>query len=105
MHLRWVTKYSQVDGLLQVPHQHNTRPRFSLNTDFISRRLEGGTASVNKRLAAVRKMVARMDSEFFELKILIWVSSRLLDDLAKDMRHRDRVGAEIEMVAAKLDWH
>ena len=56
MHLRWVTKYSQVDGLLQVPHQHNTRPRFSLNTDFISRRLEGGTASVNERLAAVRKM-------------------------------------------------
>ncbi|MDB5260976.1 MAG: radical protein [Adhaeribacter sp.] len=56
MHLRWVTKYSQVDDLLQVPHHNHTRPRFSLNTDFISRRLEGGTASLNERLAAVRKM-------------------------------------------------
>ena len=56
MHLRWVTKYSQVDSLLELPHHNQVRPRFSLNTDFISRRLEGGTASLNERLAAVRKM-------------------------------------------------
>lgn len=56
MHLRWVTKYSQVDSLLDLPHNNHVRPRFSLNTDFVSRRMEGGTASLNDRLAAVRKM-------------------------------------------------
>ncbi|GEO02463.1 spore photoproduct lyase [Adhaeribacter aerolatus] len=56
MHLRWVTKYSQVDGLLNLDHKHQVRPRFSLNTDFVSRRMEGGTASLDDRLAAVRKM-------------------------------------------------
>ena len=56
MHLRWVTKFSQVDGLLNLPHNNHVRPRFSLNTDFVSRRMEGGTASLDDRLAAVRKM-------------------------------------------------
>ncbi|MGV3586836.1 MAG: SPL family radical SAM protein [Adhaeribacter sp.] len=56
MHLRWVTKYSQVDSLLDLPHNNYVRPRFSLNTDFVSRRMEGGTAALDDRLAAVRKM-------------------------------------------------
>lgn len=56
MHLRWVTKYSQVDSLLDLPHNNQVRPRFSLNTDFVSGRMEGGTASLDERLAAVHKM-------------------------------------------------
>lgn len=56
MHLRWVSKFDQVGGLLQLPHNGNTQPRISLNTDFISRRMEGGTASMEARLAAIRKL-------------------------------------------------
>lgn len=56
MHLRWVSKFDQVDGLLALPHNNNTHPRISLNTDFVASRMEGGTASVNARLAAVRKL-------------------------------------------------
>jgi spore photoproduct lyase len=56
MNLRWVSKFDQVDGLLQLPHNGNTQPRISLNTDFISRRMEGGTASLDARLAAIRKL-------------------------------------------------
>ena len=56
MELRWVSKFDQVDGLLQVPHNGHTQPRVSLNTAMIASRLEGGTASVDARLAAIRKL-------------------------------------------------
>lgn len=56
MELRWVSKFDQVDSLLQVPHNGHTQPRVSLNTAMIASRLEGGTASVDARLAAIRKL-------------------------------------------------
>ncbi|WP_216637164.1 spore photoproduct lyase family protein [Pontibacter akesuensis] len=56
MHLRWVSKFDQVDGLLDLRHHGNTQPRISLNTEFISRRIEGGTAPMEARLAAIRKL-------------------------------------------------
>lgn len=56
MNLRWVSKFDQVDGLLGLSHQGNTQPRISLNTAFISKRMEGGTASMEARLAAIRKL-------------------------------------------------
>ncbi len=58
MHLRFVTKFDAVDELLSVPHNGHTRARFSMNVDTVSRRFEGGTASVYKRIAALRKMAA-----------------------------------------------
>jgi spore photoproduct lyase len=54
--LRWVTKYDQVDQLLDLPHAGHTRCRISLNAEPIARRLEGGTASVHARLQALRKL-------------------------------------------------
>ncbi len=54
--LRFVTKYDQVDSLLDLPHNGHTRARVSLNTESIARKLEGGTASVEARLQALRKL-------------------------------------------------
>ncbi|CCH52198.1 radical SAM domain-containing protein [Fibrisoma limi BUZ 3] len=54
--LRFVTKYDQVDSLLDLPHNGQTRARVSLNADTVARRLEGGTASVEARLQAIRKL-------------------------------------------------
>ncbi len=54
--LRFVTKYDQVDSLLGLPHNDCTRARVSVNTDLIARRLEGGTASLETRLQALRKL-------------------------------------------------
>ncbi|ADB37117.1 spore photoproduct lyase family protein [Spirosoma linguale] len=54
--LRFVTKYDQVDSLLNLPHNGHTRARVSLNADAIARRLEGGTASVEARLQGIRKL-------------------------------------------------
>ncbi|WP_246169041.1 spore photoproduct lyase family protein [Rudanella paleaurantiibacter] len=54
--LRFVTKYNQVDSLLPLEHGGHTRARVSLNAEPIARRLEGGTASVEARLQALRRL-------------------------------------------------
>ncbi len=54
--LRWVSKYERVDSLLDLPHEGHTQARFSLNAEPIARRLEGGTASIEARLGALRKL-------------------------------------------------
>lgn len=54
--LRFVSKYDQVDTLLHLPHNGQTRARFSLNAESVARRLEGGTASIVARLQALRKL-------------------------------------------------
>jgi len=54
--LRFVSKYNQVDSLLDLPHNGRTRARISLNAEQIARRMEGGTASVEARLQALRKL-------------------------------------------------
>jgi spore photoproduct lyase len=55
-HLRFVSKYDHVDSLLALPHHGRTRARFSLNAETLVRQLEGGTASVEARLQALRKL-------------------------------------------------
>ena len=54
--LRFVTKYDQVDSLLPLAHNGQTRARVSLNAESVARRLEGGTASIEARLQALRKL-------------------------------------------------
>lgn len=54
--LRWVTKFDAIEPLLELPHNGQTRCRFSINADPISRRLEGGAASVAVRLQALRRL-------------------------------------------------
>jgi spore photoproduct lyase len=55
-HLRFVTKFDSVDPLLDVDHNGNSRWRISLNAHSVSRRLEGGTASISARVKALRKL-------------------------------------------------
>jgi len=54
--LRFVSKYDQVDSLLDLPHQNHTRARVSLNAESVARRMEGGTASIEARIQALRKL-------------------------------------------------
>ena len=54
--LRWVSKFSAVEPLLGLPHNGRTRARVSVNADPISKRLEGGTASVSARIDGLRKL-------------------------------------------------
>ena len=55
-HLRWVSKFDASDILLNVSHNGATRCRASVNAPYVARRFEGGTASVEKRLASLRKL-------------------------------------------------
>jgi len=55
-HLRFVTKFDDVEQLLHLPHNGRTRFRCSLNADFVAKRLEGGTPNVAARIQALRKM-------------------------------------------------
>jgi spore photoproduct lyase len=55
-YLRWVSKFDAVDQLLDLPHNGHTRCRFSVNANPISKKLEGGTASVTQRIQALRKL-------------------------------------------------
>ncbi len=54
--LRWTTKFDGVQPLLALPHGGRTRVRFSINAASVSRDFEGGTASVARRLGALRLM-------------------------------------------------
>lgn len=54
--LRWTTKYADVDTFVGVPHAGRTRVRFSVNAAPVSDRMEGGTATVADRLAALRRL-------------------------------------------------
>ncbi len=54
--LRWTTKFDAVDGLVGLAHEQRTRVRFSVNARDITRRFEGGTASLDERIAALRRM-------------------------------------------------
>ena len=56
--LRWVTKYDDVSPLLDLSHNGRTRCRISLNADWVTRRLEGGTADLTARLHALKRLAA-----------------------------------------------
>jgi spore photoproduct lyase len=53
--LRFTTKFDAVDGLLALDHGGRTRARFSLNAASVTR-FEGGTASLDARIAALVRM-------------------------------------------------
>lgn len=55
-HLRWVSKFDAVEGLLDLPHHGHTRCRVSVNAAPISRQFEGGTASLSARLQGLRRL-------------------------------------------------
>jgi spore photoproduct lyase len=55
-HLRFVSKFDAVEPLLNIDHNGRSRWRVSLNSTLVSKRLEGGTASITSRIAALRKL-------------------------------------------------
>ena len=54
--LRFTTKFAAVDRLVETAHAGRTRARFSVNAEAITRRFEGGTASLGARLHAMGRL-------------------------------------------------
>ncbi|MGL5348158.1 MAG: spore photoproduct lyase [Peptostreptococcaceae bacterium] len=55
---RFVTKYNDVDSLLDIEHNNHTEIRFSINTPKIIDTYEHHTASAHKRIEAAAKVAA-----------------------------------------------
>lgn len=53
---RFVTKYNDIDGLLDINHNENTEARFTINTAKVIKDYEGRTASIEKRVEASMKL-------------------------------------------------
>ncbi|MBV7272135.1 spore photoproduct lyase [Clostridium thailandense] len=53
---RFVTKYNDIDGLLNIEHNGNTEIRFTLNTDKVISEYENRTASRDSRIEASVKI-------------------------------------------------
>lgn len=54
---RFVTKFTDIDTLLDIEHNGHTEVRFSLNTEKIINEYEKRTPSLEKRLEASRKII------------------------------------------------
>jgi spore photoproduct lyase len=54
--LRLVTKFANVDSLLNIDHRQQTRFRFSLNSATIIKMFEHNTASMEERITAANKI-------------------------------------------------
>ena len=53
---RFVTKFTEVDNLLNIDHQGKTEFRFSLNSDYSTRKFEPSTPSPEDRISAAAKV-------------------------------------------------
>jgi len=53
---RFVTKFTDVDRLLDARHNNRTHFRFSLNTDYVIKKFEHGTPGMIERVAAAAKV-------------------------------------------------
>jgi spore photoproduct lyase len=54
---RFVTKFTDVDTLLDIDHQGHTEIRFTLNTNQVIQEYERRTPSLEKRIEAARKVI------------------------------------------------
>ena len=55
---RFVTKFTDVDTLLDIPHNNHTEIRFTLNTEKVIFDFEKGTPSSSKRIEACKKILS-----------------------------------------------
>lgn len=53
---RFVTKFTNVDSLLNLVHHNHTRFRFSLNSDYVISSFEHGTPPLKERIEAASKV-------------------------------------------------
>ena len=118
--LRFTTKYDDVEPLLALPHAGRTRVRFSVNSDDVACRFEGGTASMPARLRALRRMAEAGYPVGLTIAPIMpiddWQSSygTLLDDVATALDDIPDVDLTVECITHRftprskdvlLDWY
>jgi len=87
-YLRFVTKFANIDPLLQLEHRNHTHIRFSINTDYVINNFEHNTASLAERLAAAQKVsLAGYPLGFIIAPLMLYPNWR--DDYAKLIKEVD----------------
>jgi spore photoproduct lyase len=56
--LRFVTKFANVQSLLDVPHGGNTTVRFSVNSDYVIKHFEPATSTLPERIEAAKQIAS-----------------------------------------------
>lgn len=70
---RFVSKYTDIDTLLEINHMGNTEIRFTLNTDKVIKDYENKTPSLNKRIEACQKIIiAKYPTGFIIAPVFIY---------------------------------
>lgn len=98
---RFVTKFGDVDSLLEVPHNGHTEIRFSLNTQTIIGQYERGTDTLSERIEAARKTsLAGYPLGFLIAPIIIYDNwkeeyAKVIEDLASQLAAGSNPGFEL----------
>lgn len=93
--LRVVTKYSNVDSLLELKHNRNTHFRISINSNYIIDNFEHNTGSLDERIGAVIKLAnAGYPIGFIVAPIMIYDNwKKEYDELFKKLK--EDLGSEL----------
>ncbi|WP_026476923.1 spore photoproduct lyase [Alkaliphilus transvaalensis] len=103
--LRVVTKYANVDSLLDIPHNNHTRFRFSINSNYVIKNFEHNVSNLWDRLRAAGKMAqAGYPLGFIIAPIILhdnWKQEykELIDELY------NHIGAKKSMITFELIQH
>lgn len=106
--LRVVSKFANVDGLLDLEHQGHTKFRFSINSAYVIETFEANTAPLSERLTAAGKMAAAGYPLGFIIAPLFlyehWQADyrRLLKDLAQWLRPHQPPSLSFELISHRF---
>ncbi|HXP08512.1 MAG TPA: hypothetical protein VN828_08450 [Acidobacteriaceae bacterium] len=106
--LRWTTKFDAVGNLVRLHHRGRTRVRFSINAAAIARDFEGGTATVEQRLRALRTMALAGYPVGLTIAPIMPVPqwqqeySSLLTSVAKSVEGIERIDMTAELITHRF---
>lgn len=106
--LRVVSKFANVDGLLDLEHQGHTKFRFSINSAYVIKTFEANTAPLSERLVAAGKMAAAGYPLGFIIAPLFlyehWQADyrRLLKELAEWLRPHHPPSLSFELISHRF---
>lgn len=102
--LRFVTKFSNVDHLLDAAHNGRTEFRFSINSDYVIRNFEPGTSPFHERIEAAKR-VAEADYNLGFIVAPIYLHEgwkegyyELFEKLEKSLRNTDTSKLSFELI-------
>ena len=103
--LRVVTKFANVDNLLDIEHQKRTKFRFSINSRYVINTFEANTASFKERLEAAEKIGQAGYPLGFIIAPLFFYKSwqedyrELLENLALSLRSSTNKDVSFELIS------